>query len=274
MQPHQKSILNKIGKALAPPISRLIRRKPLSSAVRMLETYLAFIQGKGAGTGWDIETEVFAAESLITEKEPIVFDVGANVGDWTEHLIRRLGPCCRVIQFEPAVGCIKVLKSKKTDQITIIEAAVGDKNGSAVLYSPSPTSSIGSLYRRRDSYFQGRDCSEQVVNVVTLDDIIAQCSFKKVDFVKLDLEGNEYSALCGAQKSLKDGIIRAISFEFGSGNINSRTYFHDFWDLLHPMGYTIFRICPGKGLLPIHDYYEDLEYFRGATNYLAKSNKL
>lgn len=238
-----------------------------------METYLAFIRGKGAGTGWDLETEVFAALSQINREDPIVFDVGANIGDWTSNFLEHLGKNAIIFQFEPAKGCVKVLREKKTGQITLIEAAVGEKPGSATFYSPSPKSSIGSLYRRRDSYFQERECTEQIVQVVTLDDIISQNQLGIVDFMKLDLEGNEYGALLGARQSMEKGIIKAFSFEFGSGNVNSRTFFHDFWDLLKPLNYSIYRICPGKILMPIKSYYEDLEYFRGATNYLAVLNR-
>ena len=33
--------------------------------------------------------------------------------------------------------------------------------------------------------------------------------------------------------------------------------------------FLVKRICPGGSLVTIEEYYQDLEYFRGATNYLA-----
>ena len=92
---------------------------------------------------------------------------------------------------------------------------------------------------------------------------------RKCFTMKLDVEGNELAVLRGSQESLKTKRIKALTFEFGSGNINSRTFFHDFWDVLKGYGYTIKRICPGGILLEIAEYYEDLEHFRGVTNYLA-----
>ena len=76
-------------------------------------------------------------------------------------------------------------------------------------------------------------------------------------------------ALRGATHALSQGIVRALSFEFGAGNVNSRTFFRDFWELLSPYGYGFHRICPGGTTLTISDYYEDLEFFRGVSNYLA-----
>jgi hypothetical protein len=109
-----------------------------------------------------------------------------------------------------------------------------------------------------------------MVNVITIDDFITEYQIDVVDFMKLDIEGNELAALRGAQKAIESKRIRALTFEFGSPNINSRTYFHDFWDILQPAGFSILRLCPGGILIPVQEYYEDLEYFRGATNYLAR----
>jgi hypothetical protein len=69
--------------------------------------------------------------------------------------------------------------------------------------------------------------------------------------------------------SLRAGTIRALSFEFGLNNIESRTFFRDFWDLLVPFGFSIFRIAPGGNLIQIHEYREELEYFKIVSNYVA-----
>lgn len=36
-----------------------------------------------------------------------------------------------------------------------------------------------------------------------------------------------------------------------------------------PCGYQLVRIAPGGRLVKVPAYYESLEYFRGATNYLG-----
>ena len=89
------------------------------------------------------------------------------------------------------------------------------------------------------------------------------------DFLKMDLEGHELFALRGAGDYLAPGKIAALAFEFGSANVNSRTFFRDFWELLTPLGYTLYRMVPGGRTLKISHYDETLEFFRGATNYLA-----
>lgn len=80
---------------------------------------------------------------------------------------------------------------------------------------------------------------------MTIDQVLDELGIETADFMKLDVEGNESAALRGAGRSLAAKRIKALSFEFGSGNANSRTFFHEFWDLLQPLGYTIHRIWPG-----------------------------
>lgn len=89
--------------------------------------------------------------------------------------------------------------------------------------------------------------------------------------MKLDVEGHELAVLKGGKQMLDDGKIHVIQFEFGGCNIDSRTYFQDFFYLLSP-GFRIYRIVK-DGLFPIEEYSEDLEVFK-TTNYLCISKKI
>lgn len=105
--------------------------------------------------------------------------------------------------------------------------------------------------------------------MTTIDEILMERGIELVDFAKMDLEGHELFALRGAAESLKHHRLRVLTFEFGTGNVNSRTFFRDFWGLLNGYGYRIERIYPGGKTAPVVEYYEDLEFFRGVTNYVA-----
>ena len=83
--------------------------------------------------------------------------------------------------------------------------------------------------------------------------------------MKIDVEGNEFKALLGAKEMLNKKSVGAIQIEFGGTNIDSRTYFRDFWNLLHD-DYKVYRILK-NGLYEIEKYDEHLEIFT-CTNYL------
>lgn len=268
VKPHEPGFLNAAGKQAAPLLAPLLTNSALAQAVRHLETYLAVIQGKGSGTGWDLTSEVQAALAAIQRPDAVLIDVGGGHGDWTAALLHAL-PQARVLLLEPAAHLLDGLRQRNLSRTTVIPVAAGDQPGHALLHVPRSSETIASLHVRRDSYFQDEQFQPQAVQVVTLDQVIAAFGLDVVDFVKIDVEGHELAVLQGARQALRAGRIRALAFEFGSGNLNSRTFFHDFWDELSPLGYRLQRICPGGKLLPVDDYYEDLEYFRGVSNYLA-----
>jgi hypothetical protein len=57
-----------------------------------------------------------------------------------------------------------------------------------------------------------------------------------------------------------------IQFEFGGCNIDSRTYFKDFYELLS-LKYRLFRLTV-DGMVPIDRYHERHEQFT-TTNFIA-----
>lgn len=267
MKPDQKGVLNKLGKQFAAPLSCLAANSLTENWTRLFEAYLAILLGKGAGTGWLLQAEISAANHFIKNPIPFVFDVGANNGEWS-HLIQKLHPQSKIFLFEPLPDCQKIIRDKKIQNSELIPMAVGSENGLAKLYV-AQSSGISSLHQRNDSYFKDQVFSTIDVQIITLDSVIEKYNLQHIDFVKMDIEGHELQALVGAKKSLEKKMIGALSFEFGAGNINSRTYFRDFWNFLTPLGYRIYRILPSTRLMYIKEYYEDCEYFRGVSNYIA-----
>jgi hypothetical protein len=83
----------------------------------------------------------------------------------------------------------------------------------------------------------------------------------------MDVEGNELKVLNGSKGMLNEGKIDFIQFEFGGCNIDSRTYFQDFFYLLKER-YRIYRII-GDGLYEIRQYREQFEIFT-TTNFFAE----
>ena len=144
--------------------------------------------------------------------------------------------------------------------------ALGDQTGKGSLFADSEGSGLASLYDR-DLKNHGVVMKEQEqVQIDTVENFCQQQNIQQIDFLKLDVEGNEYKTLLGADKMLTENKIKFIQFEFGGTDIDARVFFRDFYKLLSPQ-YNLFRILK-NGLQPIPAYNEADEIFI-TTNYLA-----
>ena len=109
--------------------------------------------------------------------------------------------------------------------------------------------------------------AQEEIKIKTIDSYCDEHAIKTINLLKLDIEGHELDALKGAKRMLSSGAIDFIQFEFGGCNIDSRTYFQDFYYLLKD-DFRFFRILK-DGLFPIKSYKEEYEVFI-TTNFLAE----
>jgi len=151
--------------------------------------------------------------------------------------------------------------------IKLFNNAISDTNSTQLLYYNKKSSGLSSLYKRKLDHFNIQFDEHEEVKLISLNTLFenefSDKSFK-IDFCKIDIEGHELTVL----NSIKNNFDRfkLIQFEFGGCNIDSRTYFQDFWYLLKD-NFDIYRISP-KGQILIKKYSERDEAFVMA-NYLA-----
>jgi FkbM family methyltransferase len=160
------------------------------------------------------------------------------------------------------------LKYGQNKNISIEQKAISNFEGEATLYSNDHGSGLASLSKRRLAHFGIEFENFEQVPVIRFEDYWEdQLGSQSIDFVKLDIEGHELDALNGFRKALKS--IRLIQFEFGGCNIDSRTYFQDFWYFFKENNFVLFRMTP-LGIHKISSYSELDETFK-TTNILAKN---
>jgi FkbM family methyltransferase len=243
------------------------------------ETLSALLQGKGAGSGWDLRSEARAAARIIHAQSPVIIDAGAHTGQWTLYLAGRLlrkGRTPAFHLFEPSPHNASLLRARRWPhgaRVHVQEAALGKENTTLPFYEPTPGSLLSALHPRTDSFLGSNlppAASSNPVQVVSLDSWAEQNSICRIDYLKLDIEGHELEALRGASGLISRKQISVIAFEFGSANVATRTFFRDFWDFFQTHGFYLSRIAPGGFLVPILRYEESHEYFRGASNYICR----
>lgn len=265
-QSRLKSFLELTG----PTISSIVCA-PFNGAIAAnLEAYMAFLQGKGGqggkrAHGWEIK----GALQCIFRDAPTVFDVGANLGHWSQTLLSH-APDVTVFQIEPQTGCQRAIRALELPNSTLLPVALGAENGELALLSPSDSSGIASFHKRTDTRWKDLKYVETKVPVSVLLDLMDAYDIAFLDFMKMDIEGHELAALQGAEPVMVQGRLGGLSFEFGPGNVNSRTMFIDFFELLSDHGFEILRIRPGGSLQALPFYDEECEYYRGSCNYVAR----
>jgi FkbM family methyltransferase len=240
--------------------------------LRRLERIVQRIQGKG----WQppsLTDEVAMAARFLPPTGGVVLDVGAHRGDWTRALLRQAPDVAAVHCFEPSAVHWPEILAIADKRVRLVRAAVSDSAGEALLYATEPGSVLASL-TQRDLRHRGMSFEHaERVGTMRLDDYVREQALDRVDFLKLDVEGHELAALRGAEEALRRKAIRALSFEFGGCNIDTRVFFRDFWKLLSACGYGLYRLAPRRKLWPIEAYSEETENFLFA-NYIAAAGGL
>jgi FkbM family methyltransferase len=243
-----------------------IINKFLHRVADQLEIRAQLSQGKGWGSA-TVDIEVKAAATLLGHNPQICIDVGGNVGDYTKALLSEFES--NVVVFEPNrrnnETLLEMFSGNKNVQVERL--ALSNRNSIATLYSDKDGSGLASLTKRRLDHFGITfDFAEQVTTVRFEDYWRDKLGSPEIGLMKLDIEGHELTALDGFGNALNH--IELIQFEFGGCNIDTRTYFQDFWYFFVKHSFDIFRIGP-LGLQKIEAYSERDEFF-STTNYYAK----
>lgn len=203
-----------------------------------------------------------------SNKKVTIFDVGANLGEFSILCHDVFKGSCSIHAFEPSSttrGALKLNVGMFSDVIKIHSYAISSVLGKAVLHTSEDCSSIASLETLERPIRPLDPALDETVELMTLDQFCRIEKIEKINFLKLDIEGHEFSALEGAQQLLSDGLIDIIQFEFGENNISSRTFLLDFIKILN--NYEFFRIAPG-GIVPFH-YRGGVSEIFATMNYLA-----
>lgn len=210
----------------------------------------------------------YVSKKLEKEQSLVLFDVGANVGTYSKLLFDVFGRKAKIYSFEPSEKTYELFLETTKNIDTVIPNNFGfsDKEYCESLFTNVAGSGLASVYKRRLDHFEIVLDEVEEIRLSTVDTYCAENGISRIHFLKLDVEGHEVNVLNGAGKMIDNKRIDFIQFEFGGCNIDSRTYFQDFFYLLKN-NYIIYRILK-DGLHEIVSYKETDEIFI-TTNYLA-----
>jgi FkbM family methyltransferase len=123
-----------------------------------------------------------------------VVDGGANIGDWTASIAKTVGPTGMVYAFEPMPATAACLYFNVRDftNVIVCNSALSDKMEVTAM-SMDPNAGA--------SHITNRMIASKGVFVAAV--MLDMVPFPRLDWIKLDIEGSEFQALIGAEKTLK-----------------------------------------------------------------------
>ena len=134
----------------------------------------------------------------------VYYDIGANYG----YFCLKLAPKARyVYAFEPVSQTNEILlrniKRNKLSNIIVYKLGLSDKKASAEI-NLYRSSGHNSLFLRGDlKAYPNHQVGQEVIDLVTLDDLIQEERLGPPDLIKIDIEGGELYALRGAREVIK-----------------------------------------------------------------------
>ncbi|MCS7052923.1 MAG: FkbM family methyltransferase [Ignavibacterium sp.] len=242
-----KKILYKLKNLLLKYYQFLFCRKifqPINNII-----YDFALVGKGIGGSTDISKNgegrfLKSLSFLYNEKSFIVFDIGANVGEYSSEILQLFSKCY-IYAFEPNPKSF-ILLSKKfnhLNNVMLYNLGLGSIKTTTKLYDykEEEGSTHASIYKSMfESFYGNKETISYEIEIITLDDFLEKENIQSVDLLKIDIEGGELEVLKGAKKSINENRIKIIQFEFNYTHICSRVFLKDFFDLL--ANYDLYRV--------------------------------
>lgn len=201
-----------------------------------------------------------------------VFDIGANIGQFSNMAARITGDTGSVFAFEPGRESRRVLNAmlrlRRHHHVTVIDKALSDTNTERNLLIPlkngwKPMLGLAHLGTQNDDEpSSGMDLSHEKVTLVTMDDFCGENNINRLDFIKCDTEGSELFIFRGGQKTIQH--LRPSIFCEIEHNHCERYQVNpsEIFDFFHSHDYHAFLPTSGdSGLKRVREYVTRTNYF-------------
>ena len=184
-------------------------------------------------------------KSIFGEKKISYVDIGTNEGNFLEFL-SGIFSFKKIICFEPITDLSNNLRDKFTyNNIEINNYALSNTNKLKLFYEYE-ISSQSSLYRQNDTF----KSLKKLKKISKIKTIAFDKKFKndKIDFCKIDVQGEEVNVLKGMKRNLKNKNIKLIKIEisFIERYIGVKSNFYEILNFLNQFNYHLISISKIK----------------------------
>ncbi|MBI2270332.1 MAG: FkbM family methyltransferase [Bacteroidetes bacterium] len=195
------------------------------------------------------------------KKGDVVLDIGANIGFYSKILSGLVGASGKVYSFEPdKVNFNYFLKNTNSlTNIVPVNKAVADQTKTLKLYT-SKLLNVDHRTYKVDEYEK-----ELTIDAVSIDDFVNDVF--KVDFIKMDIQGFELTALKGMVKTISlNPDLKIIMELWPHGLQKSGTSFDEFFSFFRTLKLKLYALngidlTPYNGSELKHDFSYSKEYY-------------
>lgn len=159
---------------------------------------------------WEIwNAKIYDDARTPIEEDDTVVDIGAHIGVFAVRAAKTAHRG-RVFAYEPSSKNYKLLTRNRelnnSGNLHIDNRAVAGSRGTVPLYLPAENGVLSSLLHDWSVF-------KEMVQAISLADIIAEHDLKQIDYLKIDVEGGEYDILldCPSETLAK---VRHIVMEY------------------------------------------------------------
>jgi len=169
------------------------------------------------------------------DKKIVVFDVGANVGNYAAKIIS-FAPSAVLYCFEPFQDSFAQLSARFADNasVTTAQLALSNQEGKRRFYINQHSSETNSLLK------PANELQDSFVDVAcsTIDAFAQKLGLEYIDVLKIDVQGTELDVLMGAAAMLETQRIRLIRVEVIFDQLyEGQSFFGDTLHYLTARGY-------------------------------------
>ncbi len=216
------------------------RRWPPIKALRRLAS--AFVKGtSNYSFNMGLNGERRILEVLSAHPLRTFFDVGANHGEWTRMVLRHF-PAAAVHCFELAPPTYLQLRAHLPPRpgLVVNDFGLGDKSGAVEFSFAEGHDGHSSLLEEPTN---AGGFSRMHGRIERGDRYVARQGLEVIDFLKIDVEGADFSVLEGFGDLVRDRI-RIIQFEYGRGSIVTGRLLKDWYARLEAAGFAVGKVFP------------------------------
>jgi len=153
------------------------------------------------------ETDSVSVVRRLLEPGAVVLDIGANIGAHTLPMARRVGPNGKVYAFEPTQFAFQKLQNninlnaELKNRIVLEQIMLGEPSTAILpdrIYSSWPLAHSSRLHKKHG----GKLMPTTGARTCSVDQYVMQAGIRRIDLMKIDVDGYESAVLCGAQETL------------------------------------------------------------------------